>query len=166
MLICFKENISFEQLQFLSEIDDPDFRSGFYNNFLKNYKFNNNEARDLLKDVQAICIRGAQSIDEFAKEIFNKNNEKQDKNMIRKLVKTKCYPRLTGTEQKYNEMVKKLDLGNTSRLINHPYFESNDLELRIKFKEKNGLSDELEKLKESVENGKIEELLKLIKEGK
>jgi len=162
---CFNENISFDQLQLLSETDDPEFINGFYNHFLKNYKFNNNEMRDLLKDVQSICIRKNITLDELAENLFTNRNVKTDKNTIRKTIKTICYPKLIETEQKYNELVKGLNLGNTSRLVNHPYFESNDLELRMKFKDKNNLSAELEKLKESLDKGRIDELLKLIKEG-
>lgn len=159
---CFNELVTFEQLHLLSETDDPQFRTGFYSHFLRNNRFNNNETRDLLKDVQAICIRSAQSIDDLAKQILK---EKQDKNTIRKLVKSLSYPKLTDTEQKYNEIVKELNLGSSSRLINHPYFESNDLELRIKFKNQEDLISELESLKKSIDEGKIEKLLKLIKEG-
>lgn len=159
---CFNELVTFEQLHLLSETDDPQFRTGFYSHFLRNNRFNNNETRDLLKDVQAICIRSAQSIDDLAKQILK---EKQDKNTIRKLVKSLCYPKLTDTEQKYNEIVKELNLGSSSRLINHPYFESNDLELRIKFKNQEDLISELESLKKSIDEGKLEKLLKLIKEG-
>ncbi len=159
---CFNELVTFEQLHLLSEIDDPKFRTGFYNHFIKNNRFNNNETRDLLKDVQAICIRSSLSIDNLAKQILK---EKQDKNIIRKLVKVLCYPRLTETEQKYNDIVKELNLGTSSRLVNHPYFELNDLELRIKFNNQNDLISELESLKKSIDEGKIEKLLKLIKEG-
>jgi len=159
---CFNELVTFEQLHLLSEIDDPKFRTGFYNHFIKNNRFNNNETRDLLKDVQAICIRSSLSIDNLAKQILK---EKQDKNTIRKLVKVLCYPRLTETEQKYNDIVKELNLGTSSRLVNHPYFELNDLELRIKFNNQNDLISELESLKKSIDEGKIEKLLKLIKEG-
>lgn len=159
---CFNELVTFEQLLLLSEIDDPKFRTGFYNHFIKNNRFNNNETRDLLKDVQAICIRSSLSIDNLAKQILK---EKQDKNTIRKLVKVLCYPRLTETEQKYNDIVKDLNLGTSSRLVNHPYFESNDLELRIKFNNQKDLISELESLTKSIDEGKIEKLLKLIKEG-
>ena len=50
-------------------------------------------------------------------------------------------------------------------LVNHPYFESNELELRIKFKNQKDLKNEIEILKKSLEDGRIEKLLKLIKEG-
>ena len=162
---CMNEDLTFEQLQLLSEIDDPDFRKEFYNHFIIKYKFNNNEMRDLLKDVQAICIRKNISTGQLAEILPGDNSGKSDKNKIRKTIKTICYPKLTETEQIYNELVKELNLGNTSRLVNHPYFESNELELRIKFKNQKDLKNEIEILKKSLEDGRIEKLLQLIKEG-
>lgn len=162
---CMNEDLTFEQLKLLSEIDDPDFRKEFYNHFLIKYKFNNNEMRDLLKDVQAICIRKNISTGQLAEILPGDNSGKSDKNTIRKTIKTICYPKLTETEKIYNELVKELNLGNTSRLVNHPYFESNELELRIKFKNQKDLKNEIEILKKSLEDGRIEKLLQLIKEG-
>ena len=163
---CFNEKITFEQLQMLAELGDADLRTGFYNNFLKQFKFNNNEARDLLKDVETICIRAKTTPEQLLKEINNSSSKKNDKEIIRKTVKKICYPRLSKTEEKYNDLVKEICLGKSARLINHPYFESNDVEIRIKFKEQEELLREIETLRNAVNNGKIEELLKLIQEGK
>ena len=163
---CFNEQITFEQLQMLAELTNTDFRKSFYTNFLKQFKFNNNEARDLLKDVETICIRNRTTPDKLLKEINDTSSKKDDKETIRKTVKKICYPRLSETEEKYNELVKELCLGDSARLINHPYFESNDVELRIKIKEQNELRREINSLRDAVDNGKIEELLNLIQEGK
>ena len=163
---CFNEQITFEQLQMLAELTNTDFRKSFYTNFLKQFKFNNNEARDLLKDVETICIRNRTTPDKLLKEINDTSSKKDDKETIRKTVKKICYPRLSETEEKYNELVKELCLGDSARLINHPYFESNDVELRIKIKEQNELRREINSLGDAVDNGNIEELLKLIREGK
>ncbi len=162
---CIDENISFEQLQMLSEIEDLEFRKEFYTHLLKQYRFNNNETRELIKDIQTICIRNKMSVSRLAETVLNQNEKKPDKNTFRKMLKTICYPSLSETEQKYNELIKDLNLGNSSRLINHPYFESNEIELRIKFKEQSDLLNEIESIKNSADNGKIEKLLKLIKEG-
>jgi len=162
---CMNEELTIEQLKLLSEIDDPEFRDGIYNYFLKEYKFNNNETRDLIKELNTISKREKQPVEELAQKIYKENNGKADKNTIRKTVKIICYPKLTKTELKYNELVKNLNLGNSSRLVNHPYFESNEIELRIKIKEKNDLIEDIEKLKASIVDGRVDELLKLIKEG-
>ena len=162
---CNEGKLSFEQLHMLSEIDEPELREAIYKHLLKVYKFNNNETRDLIKDLETVIRRRKLSVDELAGQIISKNNGKTDRNTIRKTIKELCYPKLVKTEQKYNELVKKLKLGKTSRLVNHPYFESNEIELRIKIKEKNDLIEEIEKLRISVNDGRIEELLNLIKEG-
>ena len=84
----------------LAELNDADFRTGFYNNFLKQFKFNNNETRDLLKDVETICMRTKTTPDDLLKEINDSSSKKIDKEVIRKTVKKICYPKVVRNRKK------------------------------------------------------------------
>ncbi|MGI9554235.1 MAG: ParB/RepB/Spo0J family partition protein [Thermodesulfobacteriota bacterium] len=160
------EHLTFEQLQMLSEIKDDGIIIDIYRNFLKKFRFNNNETRDLLKDILNIKNRESISIKEVSDTVYSRLDDNANKNGFRKELKKICYPALTTVEKVYSDRVNDLNLSGKTRVINHPYFESNELEIRIKFNKAEGLSDELNDLDRNIVNGNIEKLLGLIKEGK
>ncbi|MGI9534610.1 MAG: ParB/RepB/Spo0J family partition protein [Thermodesulfobacteriota bacterium] len=160
------EHLTFEQLQMLGEINDNGLRADIFRLFLTKYKFNNNETRDLLKDLFNIKNKENISIKMISEAVYNKLDDNSNKNDFRKELKKICYPALTKVEKVYSDRIKDLNLSNKIRVVNHPYFESNELEIRIKFKETDELRDELNDLDKNIINGNIEKLLGVIKEGK
>jgi len=159
------DSLSFEQLHMLSEIKDTNDRLGIFEYFLIKYKFNNNETRDLIKDLLIIKKRDKFGIMKIAEIVRENLNEKVNKNDLRKEIKKICYPKLTAVEDLYIERLKKLKLPDNIRFVNHPYFESNDLEVRIKFEGSEKLSDALKNLESNLRKGNIDKLLWVVKEG-
>ena len=161
-----EKKLTFEQLVMLSEIEKEPDRSDIFNCFLKNFRFNNNETRDLIKDVLIISGREGVKISELYERICRNREKDLNKNELRKEIKRLCYPTLTDTENRFAKTADSLKLSGSTNILTHPYFESNELEIRIKFTEKEQLAGELEILSENINKGKIDKLLKIVKEGK
>ena len=161
-----KGQISFEQMLMLGEVENSKERKYLLQNFFKKYKFNNNECRDFLKDLLIIKKRERISINEIWDMINSDIKDKQNKNDLRKEIKRICYPNLTETEKIYQEGLKGLKLTDNIKFVNHPYFEANDIEVRVKFKESKELSEALEQLETNIRKGMIDRLIGIIREGK
>jgi len=159
------DRLSFEQLHMLCEIKNTDERLEIFKNFLIKYKFNNNETRDLIKDLLIIKQREKIGIKKIAGIVKENLNDKVNKNDLRIEIKKICYPKLMVVENLYRERLKDLKLPDNIRLVNHPYFESNDLEVRIKFKSSEKLSDAIKNLESNLSNGNIDKLLRVVKKG-
>ena len=159
-------HLSFEQLNMLCGLRDTSVRDDVYGLFLKEYRFNNNESRDLIKDLITLIGREKTTIKNIKDKITEKLGNKINKNDIRKELKRVCYPKLTRVEKIYMEKIDDLGLDNNTRIVNHPYFESNEVEARIKFAESGELSSAIKNLQEGIKSGTIDRLLGIIREGK
>lgn len=162
----FDEKISFEQLQMLSEIEDSNLRIDIFENLLRRFRFNNNETRDLLKDTVEILNRDKISLSDLLRVIFDKLDSKASKNDFRKGLKGVRFPSLTEVEKVYKSNLDDLGLTDQVKIKHHPYFESNDLELSFKVKSSKDLRENLEKLSDEIDKGKVDRLLKTLREGK
>ena len=160
------DKLSFEQLHMLSEIKNSEDRTDIFRCFLASFKFNNNESRDLIKDLIIIKQRDNISIKKIWGLIKEDLGEKVNKNDLRKVIKKICYPKLTGVEKSYQKRLNELTLSDNVRIVNHPYFESNDLEVRIRFKESGELSEAIKNLECKIRQGAVDRLMGIVKEGK
>jgi len=160
------DKLSIEQLFMLSEIENNDERRDLFTMFFNKFKFNNNESRDIIKDLMIIKHREKTSIKKIAELIYSNLKENANKNELRKEIKKLCYPKLTDVEYTYMESINNLKLPDNIKFVVHPYFESNDIELRIKFKDSKELSNAVELMESNLKKGKIKDLLGVIREGK
>ena len=162
----FDERLSFEQLLMLSEIENSEIRIGIFENLLIRFRFNNNETREFIKDAVEILNRDKSSLTDLLKVIFDKLGSKTSKNDFRKELKAIRFPALSEVEKNYKSNLDDLGLADQVKIKHHPYFESNDLELNIKVKNSKDLKKDLEKLSENIEKGKLDRLLRTLREGK
>ena len=165
-LSFLEDKLSFEQLHMLSELKNSEDRMEIFRSFLSGFKFNNNESRDLIKDLLIIKQREKISIKKIAKTVFDNIKDDANKNELRKEIKKICYPKLTKVESLYQKRLSELKLSDNIRFVNHPYFESNDLEVRIKFRGSDELTKALQNLENKLRAGMIDKLVGVIKEGK
>ena len=160
-----EEQLSFEQLDMLSNIQDEGLRMGIYENIFSKYRFNNNETRDLLKDTLEILNRDRININDLTKNIFDSMSSKDSKNEFRKIIKSIRYPHLSKIENIYQDYVKELNFPNDIKIKHHQFFEVNEIELNIKVRDSESLKRNLEKINSDIDSGKVDKVINLVKEG-
>lgn len=161
----YEDKITIEQCQMLADISENN-RVQILNKVLLKYKLNNNESKQVINTIEEISLRDSISVNEvisIAENAFDK--KKKDKNELRKELKRIRYPDLYNVEEKYKVLVDKLNLPDRMNVFVNPYFETNDLELRLKFKSSEELAILLRNLEENLEDSKFEELLSLVIRG-
>ena len=130
----FEDKLSFEQLIMLSEIESPEIRQKIYVKILSRYRFNNNETRELIKEIIEILNRDKLGFDDLIKNVFKKIGDKATKAELRKELKNLRYPNLSKVYGTYNSRLKDLNLSDNTKIKHHPFFESNNLEINDKNK--------------------------------
>ena len=75
------------------------------------------------------------------------------------------YPNLMKVEEKFKEKAKGLKSIKNLNLFHHPYFETNEIEFRLKVGSIGEYIESINKLSDDSNIENIEQLLKLIKEG-
>jgi len=130
------------------------------------YKLNNNESRQVINNIEEITLRDQKSAAEVINDVENKMGaENKGKNDLRQELKRIRYPALSKVEEKYRKTVDDLNLPKDVNLFINQYFEANDIELRLKVKSTEELSQILSSLENSLRSGGIEKLLEIIKHG-
>lgn len=162
----FEDKLSFEQLIMLSEIESPEIKQKICVKILSRYRFNNNETRELIKEIIEILNRDKIGFDDFIKNVFKKIGDKATKGEFRKELKNLRYPNLSKVYGTYKSRLKDLNLSDKTTIKHHPYFESNNLELEIKINSSDELKESIKQLLDEVDMGKIDSLIKAVKEGK
>ncbi|GJM15385.1 MAG: hypothetical protein DHS20C13_07120 [Thermodesulfobacteriota bacterium] len=161
----YKDKITIEQCQMLSELT-PSNQVPVLESLLLKYNLNNNESKQVIGDISEIALREKCSVNKVIDSIesdFNQNNYKNSgKNELRKYARIRRFPELSNVQQKFDKLLKQLSLPDNINIIHHPYFETNELELRIKIKNSEGLSEIIEKLQENNKKGDIDKLLAVV----
>ncbi|NIX15547.1 MAG: hypothetical protein GWN11_06625 [Candidatus Dadabacteria bacterium] len=157
------QKISSEQCYLLTQISEEDALL-IISKLIIPFRFNTNETRELIGDLNEISIRDDLSISELAGSILN-CTEETDKNSIRYEIKKLRSPRLIEAEKQFNEIVKTLKLPKNISL-NHPiYFENNYIEFKARIDSDKKLT-QLKNLFNDEENYKrFLRLLSLVREG-
>jgi len=159
----YEDKITIEQCQMLSELT-PDNQVPILEHLLSRYNFNNNESRQVLQIIEEISLRDSISVNEVLALAENSiDNTKKDKNELRQELRKIRYPDLTRVEEKYKETVRELKLPKQINLFVNQFFETNDLEFKIKISSHEELSVLTEYLKQRIDAGDIERLLNFIK---
>lgn len=157
---------TFEQLVMLSELEDENYQDVVFNKVLKKFRFNNNETREILREIYEISKRDKLSFDECIENIFSNIGSQPNKNDFKKKVRFMRYPNLMKAEEKFKEASNEFQKIKNLNLFHHPYFETNEIELRLKVTSLSEYVETLNNLSDSKSVEKIEDLLKLVKEGK
>jgi ParB family chromosome partitioning protein len=162
----YSGNITIEQAQMLSELT-PENREAVLSDVILKYRLNNNEARQVIQNIEEIALRDLKSVDkviEDAEEAIG--DEKKGKNELRLELKRMRYPELSRVEERYRKEVDNLNLPKEVSLFINQFFEGNDLEFRIKIKSPEELSQILLSLEDSLHSGGVKKLLDIIKHGR
>lgn len=161
----YDEQYSIEHLILFSGITHEKDRNAIFERLFKRYRFNINESREVIRNITEYCLRETRDVSGFLDQLLDENGKTPTKSELRELLKEKRVPGYKAAEDKFNETSGKMDLDNNISLKYHPYFETNELEFCIKFKESQKLANSIEKLSNEIENGNIDLLLKILKNG-
>lgn len=161
----YKGMITVEQCQMLSEITQ-DNQVPILNLLLLKYNLNNNESRQVIQLIEEITLRDLKSVKEVLRASESRiEAPNKGKNELRRELKKIRYPNLAEIEEKYRKEVDNLNLPKEITLFVNQFFEGNDLELRLRVKSSEELSQILEKIKDTLNTSQIDELLKIIRTG-
>ncbi|MGH7885917.1 MAG: hypothetical protein ACRENO_09510, partial [Thermodesulfobacteriota bacterium] len=160
------EYFTFEQLVMITEIEDKSYRDEITDKVLKKFQFNNNETREIIREIYEISKRENLTYNFCVEQIFSELKDKTNKNEFKKKVKFKRYPNLMEVEEEFKSNAKKLGSLNNINLFHHPFFETNEIEIRLKVNNYSQYLETIEKLSEPQNLKTVDSLLKLVKEGK
>ncbi len=161
---CYTERISLEQVLSLSEVDG-DKRLEILRRILTRFKFNNNETRETIRDLAAVASRDKLSIGRIIDRISSEIGGSGGKNEFRHSLRKMRHPTLSKVEENYNACLSAFNLPKGITLYRSPFFEGNDLEIRLTFGTSDTLSELLTYVSSVVDDGSIEKLLNIVKEG-
>jgi hypothetical protein len=160
----YKERISLEQVISLSEVD-ADQRLEILGRILERFKYNNNETREVIRDLLAVASRDKSSIGRIIDRISSEIGGFGGKNQFRLALRRLRYPTLSKVEENYQTCLSSLNLPKDIGIYHSPFFESNDLEIRLRVGASDRLSELLSYLSSVVHDRSIEKLLNIVKEG-
>lgn len=161
---CYTEKISLEQVVSLSEVEG-DKRLEILRRILKRFKFNNNETREMIRDLVAVASRDKVSIGKIIDRISSEIGGSGGKSDFRYALRRLRYPTLSKVEENYKTCLSAFNLPKDITLFHSPFYEGNDLEIRLTFGTSDRLSELLSYLSSVVDDRSIEKLLNIVKEG-
>jgi len=160
----YSEKITFQQVALFSKLK-IEGKLEILNNVVLEFKLNNNEAREVLNEIEEIVNRDNQTVLDIIQFIHSRISGSLDKNSFRYELKKLRYPEFVSVENKYKSLLKELDFPSSINLVCGQYFEGNDFELRMKVKGSQELKESLLSISEQIDNGKIDKLLSIITKG-
>lgn len=160
----YREAISLDQVVSLSEFE-ADQRLDILKGILMRFKCNNNETREMVRDLEMVSSRDRISIGKLIDFILSEIGVSGGKNEFRQSLKRLRYPNLTRVEEHYKNCLSSLSLPKDITVHNSPFFEGNDLEIRVRFATPERLSELLTYLSSVLDDGGIERLLNVVREG-
>lgn len=163
-LAYYKDELTLDHLLLLSDICSPQLCKDIYNFVISDYKFNANESREVLRNITEISLRDGKTVNEIISEITAENG-KLTKNEFRKLLKYLRYPVVSRTAESFRAKLNEVEMNPNLSINHHPYFESNDLEYRISFRNEKELKESIDNLMDHLENGTAADLLRFIRHG-
>ncbi|MEQ9618892.1 MAG: hypothetical protein RIG61_06930 [Deltaproteobacteria bacterium] len=159
----YRERITIEQCQTLSETALNE-RVLILTRVLDKYKLNNNEFRQVIKEIEEVALRDKRPVSELIDEIEGVIGDRGRDDFRAELGKLR-YPLLKGVEETYSEALKSMNLPGNVNITTGPYFEGNDIEIRIRVKSAQELSDAISSLEGVCGDGAIGKLISIVREG-
>jgi ParB/RepB/Spo0J family partition protein len=160
----YTEKISLEQVVSLSEVEGYK-RLEILGRILKRFKWNNNETREIIRDLAAVASRDKMSIAKIIDLISSEIGGSGGKNEFRHVLRRLRYPTLSKVEENYKTCLTGFNLPKDISIHHSPFFEGNDLEIRLRFRASDRLSEMLSYLSSVLDDRGIEKLLNIVREG-
>jgi len=160
----YTQKISLEQVVLLSEVEGYK-RLEILERILKRFKLNNNETREVIREVLGVASRDKKSIGSVIGHISSEVGRSGGKNEFRHVLRSLRYPILSKVEENYKTCLSSFNLPKEISIFHPPFFEGNNLEIRLRCKSTERLSEILSYLSSAVSNGSIEKLLNIVREG-
>jgi ParB/RepB/Spo0J family partition protein len=161
----YLQRITIEQVFMLGEADSST-RIEILERVLLKFKFNTNETREVVREIQEVGFRDRKSISDVVDEIGLKIGEKGVKADFRRELRTMRYPALLRAEEEFRDCLRSLNLPNEVNISHSPFFEGNYVEIRIRIEGAEELREILSYLHSALNKGEIDRLLDIAKEGK
>jgi len=162
---CDDGKISVDQAVLLSEVEKRD-RVEILRNILLKFRLNNNETREVLKDIQGVALRDNRSLVKLIDELLSKIGSSGGKNEFRHELKLLRYPMLTEAEDQFRSLLKDLNFTKELNFFHPPFFEGNEIEMRLRFSDSRRFSEIISYLSSKINRSKIEKLINIVKEGR
>ena len=159
----YRERITVEQCQILSETA-LDERALLLKRVLERYKFNTNESRQVIKEIEEISLRDNKTVPALIGEIEDLIGDGGKSDFRSELGKIR-YPAHRGVEKAYFETLKSMNLPGNVNITTGAYFEGNDIEIRIRVKSQEELLDAVSGLNSACGNGAIGKLISIVMDG-
>ena len=159
----YRERITVEQCEMLSETA-VSLSPAAFARLIDGYKLNNNESRQVIKDIEEIVLRDGLSTEEFLNELRARAEGGGKDGLIAELKKIR-YPARTRIEETYAEAFDNLSLPESVTIHIGPYSEGNDIEIHIKAGSAEELSGALSALESATNDGRIRKLISIAREG-
>ena len=159
----YRERITIEQCQILSETA-LDERVLVLKRVLDTYKLNSNESRQVIKEIEEITLRDKRPVSDLIDEIECVIGD-GDKDDFRAVLRKIRYPALKEVEEAYSGALKSMNLPGNVNITAAPYFEGNDIEIRIRVKSSEELSDAVSSLESACGSGAIGKLISIVQNG-
>ena len=116
--------------------------------------------KEFLKGLQEIVLRSQVPLETILPEMMEKTiladpgfTPQQKGEVLRKKMRTRLYPTLTGLEKDFHERVRRLGLDERTRLLPPPYFEGGRCDLTIFFSRTRELKESLERIGRILDKG-------------
>ncbi len=102
---------------------------------------------------------------EIMDEIESKMGNDMAKNRFRHELKLMCYPLLSLVEEGFRGCVRDIGLPKDITVFHPPFLRVDHIEIRMKVESAEALSRMPFHLSSALENGKIDDLINIVKEG-
>lgn len=163
--LFYKEYFTFEQLVMFSEIQDIEYRIMLLNKILKHYKYNNNETREIIREVYEIAKRDKLSYEECFNKIIGSSGNNPNKDQIKKTIRLMRYPELVKVEKEFKEKLKQIEDIGLLEINHHPFFETNRIEIKFKLTDIDDFKEAMKRLSDEKNQEIFASLLELVKKG-
>lgn len=158
----YRERITIEQCQMLSETPIGG-AAPVLARLIDEYKLNNNESRQVIKDVEEIVLRDGLSPAQFLNEL-RERTEGGGKEGLGMEIRKIRYPDRTRIEEDYAEALNDLSLPGNVTIHTEPHSEGNDMEIHIKAGSSEELSTALSALESAAIDGRIRKIISIVRE--
>jgi hypothetical protein len=162
----YSQRITIEQAGILSELGSP-ARVEILRSVLLRFRLNTNETREAVREIQEIGLRDNESVIETLHRILSRIGLTDLKgDSFRHEIKLMRYPALSKAEGEFRGCLKGLNLPKEITIHHSPFFEGNYIEIRIRVESADRLSQILSYLVSIVENGLVDRLMGIVREGR
>lgn len=161
----YSGEISQEQCVLLSVLDESGDAVDILKRIIIKYKLNNNESRETIRYLDEISKRDNITIGDVIDIVELRIEGNGNKNRLRSEVASLRLSELFEIESLFKDKIERYKIPQEVKLTHSPYFEGNDLELRIKINSSDKFRELLSYFSSLTDEGGVDELLQIVREG-